>query len=160
MYPILRANEKRGIVLWREWQSNNLGTVLVNGIRRWWKSLDRPDPWPAELDAAVRAPDAIPVCHHCTTPCSLPVWFCPACGASVGPYNNILPFVRIFSSGEVLRSGLQPTARFTLLTVPGYIFLAMHLVIFLAPFYYLRLVANYLKIKRYSKTKAGESVDD
>jgi len=140
--------------MWREWQSNKLSTVLADRIRGWWKSLDKPDPWPAELDAAVRAPDAIPVCHRCTTPCELPVWFCPVCGASIGPYNNILPFVRIFSFGEVLRSGLQPTARFTLLTVPGYILVTLHFAFYLAPFYFIRLIMNYLKIKRLENSES------
>ncbi len=135
-------------MFWREWQTKSLGKLLGDHIREWWSSLDAANPWPDDLDAAVRAHDAIPVCHRCSTPCELPIWFCTCCGTSVGPYNNILPFILIFSIGEVLRSGVQPTARFTMLTVPGYIIVAMHSGLILAPIYYIRLIANHIKIKR------------
>lgn len=46
-------------MFWREWQTKSLGELLGGVIRRWWASLDTPDPWPDDVDAAVRAPDAM-----------------------------------------------------------------------------------------------------
>ena len=139
--------------LWHEWESKSIGEIITARVRAWWRFPDSPTPWPEELDIAVRAPDAIPVCHCCTTPCELPVWFCPVCGTAVGPYNNILPFIRIFSLGEVFRSGVRPTARFTPLTVPGYILVAFQQLWFFALLYYLRLIMNYIKIRRQRNTQ-------
>jgi len=42
------------------------------------------------------------------------------------PSTRLLPFVRIYSLGEVLRSGVGPSARFTALTIPGYIVMGLH----------------------------------
>lgn len=134
--------------MWHEWKSRSLGAVIASRLRAWRMAFDTPNPWPDEVDRAVRSPEAVPVCHRCITPCDRPVWFCPSCGASIGPYNNILPFIRIYALGEVLRSGVGPSARFTRLTVPGYLFLGIQHVWFLAPFYYARLLMNYLRIKR------------
>ncbi len=122
--------------------------MLISRIQAWWRSFERPDPWPPEVDAAARSADAVPVCHRCFTPCDLPVWFCPSCGAAVGPYNNVLPFVRVFSLGEVLRSGVSSSARYTPLTVAGYILVAIQEFWFLAPVYYVALIMNYVRIRR------------
>ena len=134
--------------LWQQWRSGSLRDITRSWIRVWRQSLDKPTPWPEELDIAVRAPDAIPVCHRCMTPCELPVWFCPTCGTAIGPYNNILPFVRIFSIGEVLRSGVSSSARFTALTIPGYIFVGLLWGGIFAPLYYIRLVMNFFRIRK------------
>lgn len=141
----------------REWQSKSLREITLSGIKAWWHSFDSPDLWPEELDIAVRSPDAVPVCHHCMTPCVYHTWFCPVCGAAIGPYNNILPFIRVFSMGEVMRSGVSPAARFTPLTIPGYILTAFFIVWFLAPFYYFRLIKNYLQIKKHSAVSLEDS---
>lgn len=145
--------------LWHEWQRRGLGKVLIDRARAWAKSFKAPDPWSDDLDAAVRAPDAVPVCHRCMTPCELAVFFCPTCGSAFGPYNNILPFIRIFSLGEVLRSGLSPTARFTRLTVPGYIAVGMNGLWFLSAFYYVRLIMNYVRIGRHGAARAEDPAD-
>jgi hypothetical protein len=143
--------------MWQEWKTRSLGAVIVSRVRAWWKSFDTPDPWPPELSDAVRAPDAVPVCHRCLTPCELPVYFCPSCGAAIGRYNNVLPFIKIFSLGEVFRSGVSPSARFTPLTVVGYVLVGLQEFWFLAPFYYVALILNYLRVRNERKTSLPDA---
>ena len=139
---------------WQQWRSGSLRDITHSWIKTWWQSLDKPLPWPEELDTAVREPDAIPVCHRCTTPCELPEWFCPNCGAAIGPYNNTLPFIYIFSIGEVLRSGVSPSARYTALTIPGYILAGIQWggPLF-GPLYYIRILVNAFKIRKKRRTQ-------
>lgn len=122
------------------WTTTPLGRLLVNRLHRFLNPVLPPDPWPEELDRAVRADDAVEVCHHCFTPLTPFHWFCPDCGASVGRYNNWSPYLRIFALGEVLRSGVGHTARFTPLTTFGYLAFGLTEYAVLAPFYWLRLL--------------------
>lgn len=115
-------------------------------IRCWWRSLDTPNPWPHEVDVAVRASDAVSVCHRCTTPCESPAWFCPTCGVAVGPYNNLLPFIRVFSVGEALRSGVGPEAHFSGFRTLAYVSLGLTMYGIFAPLYYVRLFRNYRRL--------------
>ena len=117
------------------------GYWLLDTIRNWWRRPPPPDPWDAETEAAVNQEDAVPICHHCTEPQAPGTWFCPQCGTAVGAYNNSMPYLRIFSIGEVLRSGLAPHAQFTLLTIPGYILVA------LTQYGVLPLIVSRLKLK-------------
>jgi len=142
----LGHKEENG-TLWSELKSKPLGEFLVSEIRAWWRSLDTPDPWPAELDTAVRGPDAIPVCHRCMTPCDLPVWFCPACGAAVGPYNNVMEYINIFSVGEALRSGVGPEAHFTPFRTVAYVSIGLIEYTVFAPLYFIRLYRNFRRLK-------------
>ncbi|MDD5706230.1 MAG: hypothetical protein PHR35_09910 [Kiritimatiellae bacterium] len=131
---------------WSDWATRSLGDILISRLRAWWCSLATPNPWPEEVDAEVRAPDAIPVCHHCMTPCDDPVWFCPACGAAVGPYNNLMPYIYVFSIGESLRSGVGPEAHFTPFRTVAYVVLGLAEYGVLAPLYFIRLYRNYRKL--------------
>jgi len=133
--------------LWSEWKSKSLGEILGSLIRAWWHSLETPNPWPDELDIAVRAPDAITVCHHCTTPCDLPVWFCPACGAAIGPYNNVMEYINIFSVGEALRSRVGPEAHFTPFRTIAYVAVGLAEYTVFAPLYFIRLYRNFQRLK-------------
>jgi len=133
--------------MWSEWKTKSLREIAVHHVGGWWRSLDRPDPWPHELDDAVHARDAIPVCHRCSTPCDSPVWFCPACGAAVGPYNNLMPYIRIFSIGEALRSGVGPGAHFTPFRAIAYVTLGLVEYAAFAPLYFFRLYRNYRRLK-------------
>jgi hypothetical protein len=129
-----------------DWKSTSPAQIILSRIWAWWRSLDKPNPWPDELDIAVRAPDAIPVCHHCTTPCDVPVWFCPSCGAAVGPYNNVMPYIYIFSIGEALRSGVGPEAHFTPFRVVAYIVVGFSEYVIFAPIYYICLYMNHRRL--------------
>lgn len=102
----------------------------------------KPDPWDAEIAEKLKQPDCVPVCHHCFTPQEHDKWFCPECGASVGPYNNYLPYIHIFSEGEVLRNGVRSHVARNPLTVVGYLcFSTLEYLIF-APLYWYLLFRN------------------
>jgi len=63
----------------------------------WLRSVSAPaDPWDVEITEKLNDPESTPVCHHCFTLQEHDRWFCPECGAAVGPYNNYLPFIYIF----------------------------------------------------------------
>ena len=138
---------KRSILtdILKEWKNRSLGRIVWSRLKAWWRRIP-PDPWPAEVDESVRGHEAVMICHHCFTPQQHAGWLCPTCGVAVGPYNNILPYIRIFSMGEVSRSCMGSDARFTLLTVTGYILLPLLQVPILAPFYYIRLALNWRKL--------------
>jgi hypothetical protein len=106
-----------------------------------------PDPWDTETDKAVRQPDAVPVCHRCLTPQSPCGWFCPTCGSAVGPYNNYMPYVYIFSEGEVLRNGVTDRMRIGLLTGVGYFLVSLDY-LFFAPIYWFFLVRNFRRARQ------------
>jgi hypothetical protein len=133
-----------------------LREIVAGAVRDWWRSLDTPNPWPNEVDAAVRGPDAVPVCHRCATPCELAVWFCPSCGAAVGPYNNIMPYVSVFSLGEAFRSGVGPEAHFSAFRTVAYTALGLAQYGMLAPLYLLRLFLNRRRLSssRHTETEA------
>jgi hypothetical protein len=89
--------------------------VLICRIREIASKIP-PDPWSQEVDLAVRAKDAIPVCINCLYPQQGHRWFCPHCGFPVGEYNTAMPYLQIFSLGELLRRGVvgPPEKGFTL----------------------------------------------
>ena len=126
------------------WQTQPLGPLIWKYLRNWW--LDIPeDPWSPEIAEAVRKDDAVMVCHHCLEPYEEPPDFCPKCGAAIGPYNNVKPFERIFSIGEVLRNGVRPDAKRSFLTVTGYVLMVPILYGLLAPVYLLRILWNFCR---------------
>lgn len=84
----------------------------------------RPDPWDAEVEQQLL--EAVEVCPHCSTPQSPTAWFCPHCGRAVGPYNNLMPYVQIFSEGEVLRNGTHDRLRKSPVIVVGYFLISFN----------------------------------
>ena len=100
------------------------------------KSPLKPDPWDEATETAVQSDEAVPVCHHCLTPVGAGQWFCVHCGNSVGPYNNWMPYVHIFSEGEVFRNGVLDKVRRTPLTVAGYILASLTNYLIFAPVYW------------------------
>ena len=114
----------------------------------------RPDPWDAETERQISAPDAVQTCPHCSTEQPPDGWFCPHCGAAVGPYNNLMPYVHIFSTGEVLRNGTSGLIRFSPLIITGYFLFALSQyapLVILFPVYLFFLFRNL----RRSKAAAG-----
>jgi hypothetical protein len=67
----------------------------------------RPDPWPSEIDAAVRSPVAVPLCVNCLYPQEGHRWFCPHCGFPSGDYIAAMPYLQVFVAGEALRKGVM-----------------------------------------------------
>lgn len=110
-----------------------------------------PDPWDSETDNAVRQPDAVPVCHRCFTPQSPCGWFCQTCGSAVGPYNNYMPYVWIFSEGEVARNGATDHLRLGPLTEIGYFLFSLNYLVF-APVYWFFLVRNFRQARKVEQT--------
>jgi ribosomal protein L40E len=80
-----------------------------------------PDPWDAEVEQKLQEPEAREICHRCMTPQEPDAWFCKHCGSAVGPYNNLMPFLSVFSEGEVLRNGVSGRFRNRPLIMIGYV---------------------------------------
>src|SRR5258708_36073310 len=93
------------------------------------------DPWGKETDESVNQEDAVPLCHHCLTPQEHNGWFCPECGATVGPYVNYLPYIYIFSEGEMLRAGVNERFRRSPILLPGFILFSVLMYSIFAPIY-------------------------
>ena len=113
-----------------------LGVAFYRLVRWLTEGTRTADPWGEEIDKALDQEDAVPVCHHCLTPQQHNGWFCPQCGATVGPYSNYLPFVYIFSQGEVLRAGVTERFRRSPLIVIGFVLLSLTMCAVAAPFYW------------------------
>lgn len=111
--------------------------VVIYRVILWLMEAKRtPDPWGDEIDKALDQDDAVPLCHHCLTPQQHNGWFCPECGATVGPYCNYLPFVYLFSQGEVLRAGVTERFRRSPLIVIGFVLVSLAICAFAAPVYW------------------------
>ena len=121
---------------------------------RWLAKLQPPpEPWGPEIDAALARPDVVTVCHRCFAPQpDLPGWFCPECGGAVGAYNNWMPYLYIFSIGEVLSIGTFRRFSVRPLTVVGLILFSFTQYHVFAPIYWYRLVRN---IQRLRQAEAG-----
>lgn len=130
----------------QEWQSRSLLEMFAGYFRSLGSRPCDMNPWPEEIEQSIRDLEALPVCHRCFLPLEEPVWFCPDCGASVGPYNNWIPNLAMYTVGEVLRTGVGPNARFTKLTVPGYVATACSANFLIAPFYFLRFFINWIRL--------------
>ena len=103
-----------------------------------WVMEARPtaNPWGTEIEEAVNDEQAVPLCHHCLTPQEHSGWFCPVCGATVGPYSNYMPYIYAFSYGEVLRAGITERIRRSAVIIIGLILLPLALVAIAAPIYW------------------------
>ncbi|HEU6449198.1 MAG TPA: hypothetical protein VFV23_12245 [Verrucomicrobiae bacterium] len=79
-----------------------------------------PDPWDKEVEKEIQEPDAVEICHRCFTPAPKNGWFCKQCGSAIGPYNNLMPYVQIFSEGEVFRNSTNRHLRNRPWIITGY----------------------------------------
>ena len=129
-----------------------------------------PDPWDAEVEQKLSEPDAVEVCPHCLTEQPPTAWFCKGCGRAVGPYNNMMPYLQIFSEGEVFRNATCDRLRSSPLILIGYFLLSLAFLasIILRPFgsWLLSLLAllalasywfSFLKNLKRSKAEETES---
>jgi len=126
-----------------ELRSKSFGELLASRVKPFWTKPPYNEPWPQEVDEAVRRQDAVLVCHHCLAPQEPGALFCPECGSAVGPYNNVMPYIYIFSLGEGFRTGVQPEAHYTPLTKTGYAIAALGEYGIFAPLYYFRMLQNW-----------------
>jgi hypothetical protein len=107
-----------------------------------------PEPWGVEIEASLQAEDAVPVCHRCLTPHSNIAWFCEQCGSAIGTYNNWMPYVYVFSEGEIFRNGVMDKLRASPLTITGYLLYSLGSYTLLAPIYWFFFYKNLKRLKR------------
>jgi hypothetical protein len=101
-----------------------------------------PDPWDAEVERTLQKPETVQVCHHCSTPQNPNAWFCEHCGSAVGPYNNLMPYVNVFSEGEVFRNGVTNRFARRPIILIGYFLISLGAYSIFAPIYWLFLLSN------------------
>ncbi len=99
----------------------------------------KPDPWDAEVERQLS--EAVEVCPHCLTEQPPTAWFCKGCGRAVGPYNNLMPYLQVFSEGEVFRNGASGQFRNRPLILTGYFLIYLAIFPLLAPIYLLWVLA-------------------
>ena len=110
-----------------------IGSLAIGGLvlAALWKVVAwvrdapvRPEPWDVEVEHQLQT--AQEICPHCSTPQPPTAWFCEHCGRAVGPYNNLMPYVNVFSEGEVLRNGTHDHLRKSPLIVLGYFLISFN----------------------------------
>lgn len=120
-----------------------IGLLVAYRLGRWFRSGPiSPDPWDSEVSTALGREDCVPLCHHCLTPHDVQRNFCPNCGAPVGTYTNLLPFVYLFSIGHTLRVGTGETFKRSPVTVIGFFLLGLIQYSVFAPFYWFKFWKN------------------
>jgi len=116
------------------------GGLLLFGLWRlivWVRDAPvTPDPWDVAVEQKLQQPETPEVCPHCLTEQPPTAWFCRRCGRAVGPYNNVMPYLQVFSEGEVFRSGTSERLRKGPLILVGYLLLSLNFLplIMLQPF--------------------------
>ena len=139
-----------------------LGGLVLAGLWRFviWvrEAPTTPDPWDAETKQKLSEPEAQEVCHHCLAPQPPTAWFCARCGSAVGTYNNWMPYVYIFSQGEVLRNGVTDKLRAGPLTIVGYLLYSLSNYFIFAPIYWFFLFKNLRRLKRERLKELHEDV--
>jgi hypothetical protein len=146
--------------LLQKWKNASMGSIAKSQVSLWWRQLPA-DPWSEEDEKEINSPDARALCHRCFLRLEYEEsrWFCANCGTAIGPYNNILPYVRIFSIGEIFRSGVGKDAPFTVLTVIGYLLFAFTDATLIAPFYVFRLLKNIRRKKENAEKEEARRCD-
>lgn len=69
-------------------------------------------------------------------------WFCGNCGSAVGPYNNLMPYLNVFSEGEVFRNGVSSRLRNKPVIFIGYFLISLGSYAIFAPIYWFFLLSN------------------
>jgi len=123
-----------------------VGLLLLAGLWRfigWIRDAPvRPDPWDAEIEQKLEDPEIREVCRHCSTPQEPGAWFCAHCGSAVGPYNNLMPYLNVFSEGEVFRNGVTGRFRNKPVIMIGYFLISLGSYAIFAPIYWFFLLSN------------------
>jgi ribosomal protein L40E len=134
-----------------------VGFLLLVGLWRliaWVREAPRkPDPWDAEVERKLEEPEAVEVCHHCLAQQPANAWFCEHCGSAVGPYNNIMPYLNVFSQGEVFRNGATDRLRTNPLIIAGYLLFSLSAYVVFAPIFWFFLFKN---LKRSREVNPGD----
>jgi hypothetical protein len=80
--------------------------TLISWIRRV-ASRSAPDPWPWDIELAIKARVAVPLCTNCVYRQVVRQWFCPRCGFPAGEFVTTMPYLHIFALGESMRRGVM-----------------------------------------------------
>jgi hypothetical protein len=135
------------------------GLLLLGGLWRligWIRDAPlKPDPWDAAIEQQLDDPETREVCRHCSTPQEPGAWFCENCGSAVGPYNNLMPFLYVFSEGEVFRNGVSGRFRNKPVIFIGYFLISLGSYAIFAPIYWFFLLANLTR--KADETKSAEN---
>ena len=121
-----------GLVLYALW-------LLIAWVR---DAPVKPDPWDVETEKKLSEPETVEICPHCLTEQSPAAWFCKKCGSAVGPYNNLMPYVMVFSQGEVLRNGVAGRFHNRPLVLTGFVLISLSTFPLLAPIFLFFLCKN------------------
>lgn len=133
-----------------------LGVVVSYRLIRWVRRLPvSPDPWDEQTAQSLDAETTAEICHKCSRPHPPEQPFCEHCGAAIGTYNNCMPYVYLFSEGEVLRTGVAGKFRVNALTVGGYLIYSLISYLIFAPIYWYLLFRNVRRIKAEAALAAG-----
>jgi hypothetical protein len=120
-----------------------IGLLALYRAWRWFRSGPvSPDPWDSEISTSLGQDDCVPLCHHCLTPHDDQPNFCPNCGAAVGTYTNLLPFIYLFSIGHTLRVGTGEAFKRSPVTLIGFFLLGLIEYSVFAPFYWFKFWKN------------------
>jgi hypothetical protein len=120
-----------------------LAALVAFRIVRWFQqAIPSPDPWSQEVQDALQRDDTLPLCPQCLAPQPQETWFCAECGQSIGPYNNLNPYLYIFSLGDLFRSGVTGRLRRGPLVVLGFLLLSLSEYIIFAPYYWFLFFRN------------------
>ncbi len=138
-----------------------VGLLLLAGLWRfigWIRDAPvRPDPWNAEVEQKLEDPEIREVCRHCSTPQEPGAWFCAHCGSAVGPYNNLMPYLNVFSEGEVFRNGVTSRFRNKPVILIGYFLISLGSYAIFAPIFWFFLFKN---LNRSSKENLAGQPED
>jgi hypothetical protein len=148
--------QKQHEKLWQVYDCSQRSKSVGGRFRRWIfgsrrivaadrlgpRSANQPDPWDAEVEQKLSEPEAAEVCPHCLIQQPPTAWFCKHCGKAVGPYNNMMPFLNVFSEGEVLRNGTTGRFRNRPFILSGYFLITLGINPFFAPIYWFFILFN------------------
>ncbi len=86
----------------------------------------------------------VEVCHRCNKPVPPGSWFLRALWLRVVGLlsNNLMPYVHVFSEGEVLRNGINDKLPQNALIVSGYLLVSLSMYLVFAPIYWVFLFRN------------------
>lgn len=118
----------------------------------------KPDPWDNAVEQKLQEPDTPEACPHCSTPQQPGAWFCPHCGRAVGPYNNLMPYVQVFSEGEVFRNGTSGQFRNRPLILIGYFLISLGMFSVFAPIFWISLLQNFKRSAGAREAAPGQKV--
>ena len=102
-----------------------------------------PDPWPVEMDIAVRDYTAVPLCLNCLFPQGRHSWFCPQCAYPTGDFVTSMPYLPVFVDGELFRRGVMGPPEKRVGVLLFYFFYAGASFNFFAPLYWFWMIRRW-----------------